>query len=120
MSALLIISDYGAFREVSLSACYHTVSFSQTRFLFDDCMDRIDLPPARAELYLSELAAERLAGLFADNGVKLDSTLSASHDGNLAGLYETLTPVGFAQLQAILRRHARLIRSFARKDALAA
>ncbi len=120
MSVLLLISDYGAFREVCLSACYHRVPFSQTRSMFDDCMDRVDLPPVRAELYLSEMGDARLARVFADCGINLDSTLPSSHDGKFAGLYETLTPAGFEQLQAIMRGRARLIRSFARQNALAA
>ncbi len=120
MSSLILISDYGAFREISLSACYHPVSLSQTSSLFDNYMERLDLPPARAALYLSEREYEQLAESFAGCGVDFASTLAATRDGELADLYETMTPVTFEQLQAVLHSHARLIRSFERQSVLAA
>ncbi len=120
MSVLILVSDYGAFREVSLSACYHSVPLSQTGACLNEYMGRLDLPPVRAELYLSEVAYDRLSQAFAGCGVELDSTLPASSDGDLADLYETLTPVRFEQLQAILQNRARLVGSFARQNVLAA
>ncbi len=120
MSVLILISDYDSYREICISACYHAFSSSSIRETIDTCMRRLDLPPSRAELYLSEASDTRLASLVAGIGIKLQTTASDSEKENLAQMYEARGAVPFSQLQILLERYGRLAYSFRKQDRLQA
>ncbi len=119
MGVLVLISDFGAWREVCLSACYHAIPLSRTGEMLDASIKRLEMPPVRAELYLSEVPDDRLARVFTDFGIQL-ATTPDSPGGDLPDLYEAKTPVPFERLQVVLKRYGRLTSSFAKRNMLAA
>ncbi len=120
MSVLVLISEYSSWREVCLSACYHAIPLPQIREMFGACVNRLTFLPLRAELYLSEVADDRLARIFADRGIELSVTTSISAQDELCDLYEAKTQVPFDHLQTLSRSYCRPVLSFARQDIFAA
>ncbi len=120
MSVLILISDFDSYREICISACYHTFARSRLRDLLDTCLRQLDLEPSRAELYLSEATDTRLTSVMTAAGIQLQTTAAGSRTGDLAPMYEAKARVSFAQLQVLLGRYGRLAYSFDKLEALQA
>ncbi len=120
MSVLVLICNYDTHREICFAPCYHAISLSRMRSLFDSCMNRLDLLPAEAELYLSNASDHQLASAFANIGMDLRVTRPESFARDLGEMYEAKTGTPFARLQAVLRHYGRLACSFEKQDALQA
>lgn len=119
MSYIVILSDYGFWREVCLSACYDAISVQKTSAEFSTILSHLELPPAKADLYSSDLGESALVSRMAEAGIVFYDRSGSSRFGECSdSIFEAKTQLTFDSLQSLLRRSGRLLASYAiRKDA---
>ena len=119
MSHIVILSDYGFWREVCISACYDAISVQKTSAEFSAILSHLELPPAKADLYSSDLGESALMSRVAEAGVVFYDRSGSSRFGECSdSIFEAKTQLSFDSLQNLLRPCGRLLASYAtKKDA---